>query len=86
VSELIDYAQFLERRERRRTADHGPAFPGGVGPARPGAGGPSVIDCEPVEPAPFGGRRARAAALAGAVTPPRGPVPRWRARRPVADR
>lgn len=85
MSDLVDYAQFLERREQRRTADHGHAFPGAIGPARTGIGGPTVIDCAPVERSSFSAT-ARAAALAGVVTPARGPVPRWRARGPVLDR
>ncbi len=84
MSDLIGYAQFLERREQRRTADHGHAFPGAIGPAR--RGGPAVIDCEPVAPSPFESGTARAMALAGVVTPTRGPVPRWRARGPATDR
>lgn len=86
MSGLVGYDQFLERRERRRTADRGRAFPGAIGPARTGVGGPSVIDCEPVAPAPSALGAARAAALAGVVTPARGPVPRWRARQPPPDR
>lgn len=86
MSDLIAYARFLECREQRRTADHGHAFPGAIGPARTGIGGPTVIDCAPVEPPSFPASTARAAALAGVVTPARGPVPRWRARGPVLDR
>jgi hypothetical protein len=83
VSDLVGYARFLECREQRRTADHGHAFPGAIGPARTGIGGPAVSDGAPVEPSSFGAPAARAAALAG-VAPPRGPVPRWRGRGPTS--
>jgi hypothetical protein len=83
VSDLVGYARFLECREQRRTADHGHAFPGAIGPARTGIGGPAVSDGAPVEPSSIGARATRAAALAG-VAPPRGPVPRWRGRGPTS--
>jgi hypothetical protein len=49
ASELVAYAQFLERREQRRTADRGRAFPGATRIAEPSAGGSSVIECERID-------------------------------------
>jgi hypothetical protein len=86
VSELVGYPQFLERREQRRTADQGRTFPGATGPVEPGVGAPPALECERIEPSRAGIRAAKAAALAAAVTPARGPVPRWRLRGPVPDR
>jgi hypothetical protein len=86
VSELVGYEQFLEGRERRRTADQGRAFPGAAGDAEAGVPPTPAIECEPIEPSGAGIRAARAEALAGVVTPARGPVPRWRVRRLVPER
>jgi len=52
ASELVAYAQFLERREQRRTADRGRAFPGATRIAEPSAGGSSVIECEGIDAQP----------------------------------
>jgi hypothetical protein len=80
VSELIGYAQFLDRREQRRTADRGRGFPGATAPAPNSIGGRTAIECEPPGPSPHEARTDRAVALAEVTTPTRGPVPRWRAR------
>jgi hypothetical protein len=86
VSELVGYPQFLERQEQRRTADQGRAFPGATGPAGTRDAAAPAIECEAIAPSRAGIRAARAEALAGVVTPARGPVPRWRVRRPAPDR
>ena len=86
-AELVAYAQFLERREQRRTADRGRAFPGATGIAEPTAGGSSVIEGEWIDAA---GPPARSAGpiTAAAVAAPRlpRPVPPWCTQRPAPDR
>ena len=74
MSELIGYAQFLDRREQRRTADRGRALAG--------ASAAAPIECEPIEPL-HDTHPDRAMALAAVATPVRGPVPRWRASTPT---
>jgi hypothetical protein len=76
VSELIGYAQFLDRRERRRTADRGRAFAG--------ATDPPPTEGAPAEALPRETRTDRAMALAAVATPMRGPVPRWRGPAPTS--
>ena len=68
--DVVAYAQFLERREQRRTADRGRAFPGAIGTAEPSDGGGTVIDCERID----------------ARRPPAPAVTRRSARRPAPDR
>jgi hypothetical protein len=84
--ELVGYAEFLERREQRRTADRGRAFPGAIGTTAPAAGGGTVIDCERIDVDPALPRAAGPVEVAAVVTPRTpGPVPRRRARRPAPD-
>ena len=77
-AELVTHAQFLERREQRRTADRGRAFPGAAGIADPSAGDNSVIECEPIDAPPPPARAAGPVAAAAVAAPrmPR-PVPPW---------
>ena len=87
ASELVAYAQFLERREQRRTADRGRAFPGATRIAEPSAGGSSVIECERID-APRPPARSAGPVTFAAVAAPRlpRPVPPWCTQRPAPDR
>ncbi len=87
ASELVAYAQFLERREQRRTADRGRAFPGATGIAGPSAGGSNVIECERID-APQPPARAAGPVAAAAVAAPGTPrpLPPWCTQRPAPDR
>jgi hypothetical protein len=80
--EVVTHGQFLEVRQRHRTADRNwsaPAAP--PGGAKPTAHEPAVIDCERAD-----GDTARAdltAALSAVVPARQGPAARWRVRRPT---
>jgi hypothetical protein len=80
--EVIAHAQFLEARERHRTAER--AVPPPVAAA---SDEPPTLDGEPADAPPLPVTETTRSALAATAAPPRlGPAGRWRVRRPSHDR